>query len=128
VAGNGVGVWDDEIFAGEEGEAAQHEDFVDQGIDDAAEGAFGLPATGEVAVEEISGDGDEVDGQGEVQKSWITAALVLIPGEHQEEDACQDQADAGQGVGDEAEHEGIVPLGPRDWVLEEIHIDCAIRS
>ena len=69
--------------------------FVDEGIDDSTEGAFDVPAAGEIAVEEVGDQGDEVDEEGDVEQLRVAVAagrVVFVIGEHAEEDGSQHKA------------------------------------
>ena len=74
---------DDEVLAREEDEAANHEDLVDERVDDAAERALDLPLAGEVPVEEIGEQRDAVDEERDVEivrsprpSCWYTASMA----------------------------------------------------
>lgn len=100
-----------EVFAGEKDEAAEDQDLIDEGIDDAAEGAFDFPFSGEVSIEKIGDEGGEIDDEGDIEPDFVAVAgdgaLVLVVGEHYEEDAGQNEAGGGEGVGDVAEHRSV---------------------
>ena len=87
-----AGLADDEVLAGEEDEAAQHQHLVHQRVDDAAERALHLPPPGEVAVEEVGEQGDGVDDERAVEQPRVAAALVLVERELHEEDRRQHAA------------------------------------
>jgi len=95
----------DEVVGGKEDEGAADEDFVDERIDDAAEGGFDLPAAGEVAIDDIGEGGDDEEGEGDphlVLEIFSRAWAVDV--EEEEKDDGQGEAGEGDEIGDVAVH------------------------